>query len=383
MASESKPKGYLWVFRAGIGFILLAALLFLLGFCTTNWHDDDVTSWGLWEKCEGASCSSITSDSLPAYHIATQAFQVIALVLYIVSPIAHFFFFCSNKDNSTSWKTRIFDVGYALGAAFHLSSIPLFGLEHPTSSTLSWSFNMSAASVAIGVVGIILVIISRRKAMKNFGFRKPNRIGARASLVGFAGGSRTGGRSSPGGSSGKNSKSNTPRGSTHDSRWAQGGGGRGRNLPPSPLVRDSSYPPPPPGPSPFATYTSGAPYPKGYGQQAVPRNAIHQGGIHRGIHPGVETYPPPPQPHPSHYQTPHPPPGMNAANPAYPPSGPITQGYMSNPQAMSQGPQHFAPPSTSSSYPSPEQPSAPIDDGSYPPSYSEVVGGDHNTAEKQ
>ena len=63
MASE--PNSCLWVFRAGMGFILLASLLFLLGFATTDWHDDGTESWGLWEKCAGAYCNHHSADDLP------------------------------------------------------------------------------------------------------------------------------------------------------------------------------------------------------------------------------------------------------------------------------------------------------------------------------
>ncbi|XP_055874853.1 uncharacterized protein LOC106057872 isoform X1 [Biomphalaria glabrata] len=170
-----RSDAWLWIFRTGVGLILLASLLFLIGFATNNWSSQSGIKFGLWETCSGLQCSSLVGD-VPAYLGATQGFQIIALAMYTLSPIVHFFVFMGVKPGDGP-KSRIFDVGYSIGVVFHLCSVLIFGLEVPHPDTISWSFNMSAASVGLAAVGIVLAIVSRKKALRKFTlFSKQNRM---------------------------------------------------------------------------------------------------------------------------------------------------------------------------------------------------------------
>ncbi|XP_055874857.1 uncharacterized protein LOC106057872 isoform X2 [Biomphalaria glabrata] len=121
-----RSDAWLWIFRTGVGLILLASLLFLIGFATNNWSSQSGIKFGLWETCSGLQCSSLVGD---------------------------------------------------VPVVFHLCSVLIFGLEVPHPDTISWSFNMSAASVGLAAVGIVLAIVSRKKALRKFTlFSKQNRM---------------------------------------------------------------------------------------------------------------------------------------------------------------------------------------------------------------
>lgn len=53
---------------------------------------------------------------------------------------------------------------------FHVVSVIVFGSLHPVPDSLSWSYNLSAAGAGFAVVGTILVIVSRNKALRFFQF---------------------------------------------------------------------------------------------------------------------------------------------------------------------------------------------------------------------
>ncbi|CAG5122364.1 unnamed protein product [Candidula unifasciata] len=159
---------FLWVFRVGIACTLTSALLFLLGFATDHWHKDKYSYYGLWNKCEHGQCHPHQQSSLPDYHTATQALQILATIIYTLAPVIHFFVFWAKKKKSTDYRTRIFEAGYTFGTIFHVVGVIVFGSLHPNPDSLSWSYSMSVAGAGLAVIGTILVIVSRNKALRFF-----------------------------------------------------------------------------------------------------------------------------------------------------------------------------------------------------------------------
>ncbi|GFO02389.1 hypothetical protein PoB_002889400 [Plakobranchus ocellatus] len=185
--SSSTTQKWLWVFRAGMGLILLATLLFLLGFFTKMWFDDHTVHYGLWRVCTGSVCKDVKTEDLPSYRIATQAFQCLAFAAYGLAPFLHYICYCTKGQKGFGWRIRVFDIIYGIGVAFHLTSVLIFGLEQPHPEHFSWSFEMTAASVAINAVGIFLVAFSRKRALHDFSFCLHKGNSKRNSRVGISG----------------------------------------------------------------------------------------------------------------------------------------------------------------------------------------------------
>ncbi|RUS91331.1 hypothetical protein EGW08_000945 [Elysia chlorotica] len=196
--SSASTQNWLWVFRVGAGFLLLASLLFLLGFFTKMWYDDNSVHYGLWRVCTGAVCEDIDSDDLPSYRIATQALQCLAFSAYGIAPILHYIFYCTKREKGFDLRIRVFDITYGIGVIFHMASVLIFGLEHSEPQHFSWSYEMTAASAAINTIGICVIAFSRKRALHDFRFcshkgkaKRSGRVGA-AGGAGFSRGSRRG-----------------------------------------------------------------------------------------------------------------------------------------------------------------------------------------------
>ncbi|KAK3772157.1 hypothetical protein RRG08_013703 [Elysia crispata] len=186
--SSATTQNWLWVFRVGAGFLLLASLLFLLGFFTKMWYDNNNIHYGLWRVCTGAVCEDIDSDELPSYRIATQAFQCLAFSAYCIAPFLHYIFYCTKREKGFGLKIRVFDITYGVGVIFHLASVLIFGLEHSEPQHFAWSYEMTAASAAINAVGICVVAFSRKTALHDFRFCSHKSKSKRSGRVGASGG---------------------------------------------------------------------------------------------------------------------------------------------------------------------------------------------------
>ncbi|CAL1527469.1 unnamed protein product [Lymnaea stagnalis] len=303
--SEEK---WMWVLRSGIGVTLLAGLLFFIGFATNYWSNKSNINFGLWEICSGPTCTALSSD-MPDYHKATQALQIIAIVLYVLSPIIQFFVYCGVKEKSSGVKSRIFDIGFSIGVLFHFISVLIFGLKLPDSGFLSWSFNMSAASTALAALGIFLVILSRKPALRNFGFFSDKERAKRNGRVGSVQNSSTSGSRSQTPQQNLTSRSQNVFGPSERTAaqhrlnpsarpFATGTSAVAMSYPPSGQSQATLYPPP--GPPQAAAYPYDLRHPPFYQQdyhpQAGPSTAL---GPIRGSGPSA----PPPESPPSYEES--------------------------------------------------------------------------------
>lgn len=143
----------------------LGMVLFVTGFATDYWSDDDVTHRGLWRRCTLGVCTeggftdvfNVFKDDNLSWFEATQAFEtlgfiaavaaLVLIVLYIFVP-------------ATSGKRIVFIL--CMLACFAAAGCIILGIiiyGAKVKDNLSWSYALcTIAGIIFGVSGILLIV---------------------------------------------------------------------------------------------------------------------------------------------------------------------------------------------------------------------------------
>ncbi|XP_076459409.1 uncharacterized protein LOC143292751 [Babylonia areolata] len=160
-------------FRAGFGSLVVAMILFTVGFSAPRWAIA-MNDFGLWESCIGRrSCQDNVEDVL-VWMDAVRIVEVLALVCFILSVAVELYQDVFNspqpKDN------KAVEILGVVAGVFGLIGVAIFGAKINKKTTiqyddygyisyvtvrLGWAFGLAAAGSILGLLGAVLMGASR------------------------------------------------------------------------------------------------------------------------------------------------------------------------------------------------------------------------------